>query len=236
MFKRQQCSVCGHSAQARIDAELAAGAAQRDIAERYSLSKSAVARHAALHFVHDDTTGQSDDGARQLEAAARRLLAASERKGDRRSTLDALKLLNEMRVRRCIAAASSPSASSPEQPHEQKRDVNWLCSQLMEIYGIRGNPEEREDERLIAMLKARVMREDCDGKISAVCTLAASLISGRPLDQESKTQVRRLLEVGDEVEIVGVVDDDVGEQIGAECDGSYDGDDEPAERSDSEPE
>jgi hypothetical protein len=57
--------------------------------------------------------------------------------------------------------------------------------------------------------------------------------------------MRRLL-LGDEhgtSDVVETIDEpgdaDAGEgtdRIGAECDGSYDGDDEPAERSDSEPE
>jgi hypothetical protein len=235
MFKRKQCTACVHASRAAIDRELRAGAGGREVAGRYGLSKSAIARHSLLHLSDDGSP--EPDVTRQLLDSAQRALRRAEARGKHRDVMEALRVLGELRRRhRISSAASSPSASQPEQPHEERHDVDWLCERLKEIYGIRGSTEEGEDARLIAMLKARVMRDDCDAKIAAVCTLAASLIAGRPLDQESKTEVRRLLEVGDEVEIVGVVDDEVEEQIGTECDGSYDGDDEPPERSDSEPE
>jgi hypothetical protein len=233
MFKRQ-CSVCGHRARIAIDTELAEGIATREIASKFGLSKSAIARHAMSHVVDADD-GSGDDAIKALLVSAQRALRRAESKNDHRAVLEALRLLSELgkRNRVSLAASTSPGV----RPREPKRDVNWLVEELKRIYGIKKDRQpQSDDERLIGMLKARVMREDCEETIAAACTLAASLISGRPMDRESKTEVRRLLEVGDEVEIVGVVDDEVGEETGAECDGSDDGDDEPAERSDSEPE
>ena len=197
MFQKQ-CSLCCHEKRAQIDAELFAGAATREIAEKYSLSKSAVARHAALHFVHDDTTGQSDAGARQLEDAARRLLAASERKGDRRSALDALKLLHEMQVRRRIAAASV----SPDEPQKDPQD---LVQQMKAIYGLKDrlrpiqirvieDVPKMGDRKLVEQLKGLLERTvDTRPKVAAAATLLASLLLDEELDAETAGEVKNLL-------------------------------------------
>ena len=201
---RKQCSICLSDARKDVDAEFRSGEAIVSIAQKYGFSKSAIHRHGQ-HM------GSGDDVAeRRLLAGAERALALAEKSGSHPAVLASLKLLGELRRRSRIA--------SPEQPHEGKsKNPDDLIATLRAIYGLKGKgwdkpPEERDDERLIAMLKARVLREDCDGKVAAACTLAASAILGRSLDAESKAEVRRLL--GDDEHGVENVVDEVDEHDG----------------------
>jgi hypothetical protein len=217
--KRGECSVCRHKDCPAINAELTAGASTREIAEKHpDLSKSSVARHAALHLIHDDTTGQSNAGARQLEDAARRLLSASERKGDRRSTLDALKLLHEMQVRRRIAAAASsasPGGNDEPQGNSRRRSPESLCETLREIYGIkkgRAWQPPSSDERCIEELRSLVERRaDTDPISCALATRLASRVLNRPLDEATEREVARL-EVAEEADVQKMVGEANGDE------------------------
>jgi hypothetical protein len=69
------CTVCSHPARPAIEAALVAGAAYRDIAGQYGLSKSAVERHAAEHIAQHVAAAQEAreeaqalDVVRQLKA------------------------------------------------------------------------------------------------------------------------------------------------------------------------
>ena len=71
----QTCTVCGHPDRATIDQDLRSGTALRDIAGRYALSKSALARHKQEHVLaiepHDGDrlTAQIEAWQRQREQA-----------------------------------------------------------------------------------------------------------------------------------------------------------------------
>jgi hypothetical protein len=122
-----------------INRELNAGAAQREVARRHGLSKSCVARHSLLHLSADGSP--EPDVTRQLLDSAQRALRRAEARGKHRDVMEALKILAEVRKRHQIA-----SVSVSQQPQQHKHDVTWLCEQLKQIYGVRGNPEEREDK------------------------------------------------------------------------------------------
>ena len=91
------CTVCAHPERAILDAALVRGEPLRDIAGRYAVSKSAVARHKAEHLpaslvkataaaeVADADRLLRDAGA--LRAKAVSLLLAAERAGDLRTAL-----------------------------------------------------------------------------------------------------------------------------------------------------
>jgi len=74
------CTVCGHAERAAIDSRLVEGGSFRDIAGQFSLSKSAVERHAKSHMVQA-----------LAKAAARDVLQA----GELLERLDDLRLESE---------------------------------------------------------------------------------------------------------------------------------------------
>ena len=166
-------------------------------------------------------SGDDGDGLKSLLDSAQRALRRAEVKGDHKAVLECLRLLGELRKRGRIAAsaASAPSGRASVEPHGQKRDPQGFDQRLREIYHLTGpgwdaaiaqreaDAKRTPDERLIASLGELVERT-ADGKIAAACTLAASLISGRPLDAESKAEVRRLLlDEGEHDEIGNMVEE-----------------------------
>jgi len=240
MFKRRQCSVCGHRARIAIDAELAEGIATREVAARYGLSKSAVARHVLLHVVDaDDRSG--DDAIKGLLDSAQRALRRAEAKGDHKSVLEALRLLSELRKRGRIQAAAS-AADEPQENNRRgpQKNPQDLVEQLKQIYGLKGaawdraiaerekSPglTERTNEELIEQLRGYVERcGDADPTSGALCTRLASRILRMPLDAATEVEVSKLEAAaeGDDgmenlVEEVGEADD--------ECDEPSDGRDE----------
>lgn len=88
------CTICAHAERAAIDASLAAGVAYRDIAGQFSVSKTAVARHATDHIAEAVAQSQAakSEGAaldvvkqlREINAATRAILkeAQAARDGD----------------------------------------------------------------------------------------------------------------------------------------------------------
>jgi len=92
------CTVCGHSDRALIDMGLVAGRPLRDIAVRYKLSKTSLARHGDLHLTgtlalarrneSEEERGASLlDDVRALRAKTAALLIRAEEAGDLRTAL-----------------------------------------------------------------------------------------------------------------------------------------------------
>jgi hypothetical protein len=222
VFGRTQCKICSSTLRSEVDAMLAAGSALREIATRFNFSVSGIHRHSQKCFVEGAT--ESDTELRQLQDAARRQLARCERSGDRRGVTDSLKILAELRRRDRIASASS--TRSPVQPPEgNQKNPSDLVSELRRIYGLNG---PRWDEGIAHRPRTQAATQqwvehlgklveetgDSEPQIAAAATVLASLLLNEPLERESRDEVRRLLEVGDEIEIVGVVEE--GKNRGAD--------------------
>ena len=199
MFKRQQCSVCGHSKRQAIDAELAEGIATREIASKFGLSKSAVQRHAMLHVVDVDD-GSGDHAIKSLLVSAQKALRRAESRGDHKAVLEALRLLAELRKRNRIQSAAS---ASTEHPYKEKRDEKWLVEELKRIYGLKGanwdarlaqreaDARKTPDETLVELLGLFVERCS-DATTAAIATRLASRILNEPLDSSTERVVTRL--------------------------------------------
>jgi hypothetical protein len=94
------CTICTHAQRAAIEAALVAGNGHRDIAGRFGLSKTAVARHASDHVKQEIAQAQEArdeaqalDVVRQLKAinaAAVAILAAARRTGEHETALRAI--------------------------------------------------------------------------------------------------------------------------------------------------
>ena len=228
-----QCKVCSSPHRSVVDAKLAAGGSLREIARQFGFSVSGLHRHSQRCFV--EGAAESDNSGRQLEDAAKRLLAACERKGDRKGQLDALKLLNEMRVRRRISSASASTPASAERPHEGKsKDPADFIAKLKRIYGLEKWKVSAtivehvwsNDERLVEALRWFVdRRADSDPTSAAIATKLASRILGRALDQQTEREIARL-EAAEDDDVQGMVGEvsDTEDEAGA--------DDERAEPSD----
>jgi len=215
--KRQQCSVCSHGERTAIDAELASGAATREIARRFGLSKSAVARHILLHVVDADD-GSGDAGVKQLLNSAQRALRRAEARGNHRDVMEALRVLGELRRRHRISSASTAQA----EPHSKKD----LVSELRRIYGLSPiavrvieDPPKTGDRKLVQNLRQLVERvADSQPKVAAAATFLASLLLHEPLDEETKGELKKLLRLeGDENDGTAVMDEEVN-TAGADAD------------------
>lgn len=96
----QTCSVCRHPQRAEVDALLLESVPLRDIAGRFGLSKSALARHATEHLPRDlvrareaGEVARADDllgQLRDLQARTLALLARAEEAADLRAALTAV--------------------------------------------------------------------------------------------------------------------------------------------------
>jgi transposase-like protein len=99
----RRCTVCDHTARADVDRALVRGAALRDVAGQYGLSKSAVERHQKEHLprvLTDAAAEEERTTAAALLADLRRYVARAEgilERADGKDDALALKALAELR-------------------------------------------------------------------------------------------------------------------------------------------
>lgn len=130
------CTICAHAERAAIDAALAAGTAYRDIAGQFSVSKTAVARHATEHIAEAvaqsqaaKSEGAALDVVKQLKAVNSVTLAILKEARTARDGDLALKAID--RLQRQIELQAKLLGDLDERSVQQVSQVNQQVNIIM---------------------------------------------------------------------------------------------------------
>jgi hypothetical protein len=186
----RKCSICTCDNREEIDKLLKKGVSFREITRSFPVSVGSLGRHREHELAASRRPAPPDSKAvRSWRRILRRALATSDLASATRaqSAIDSLQ-------------RGSPDGNvAPVQQSRGNRDPEKLTEALRTIYGLRGTARNQSlarpasgDEALISMLRAR-MRRDTPRPIAAACRFLVSLMLQEPLDERTRTEIRRLL-------------------------------------------